>query len=127
MRVGLELYDTMVSGVRRPNSVLAEKSFSRFSMRYKIGDDVRLVLGEIAVSQECVFELDARSLLLDDMRRLVGRGVEIGCTGEGDVIPQRVGFPVQRTIGGGRLPPNVRLDSTQIVSSERPLDRVEVR
>src|SRR5437870_730160 len=46
MRVGLELYDTMVSGVRRPNSVLAEKSFSRFSMRYKIGDDVRLVLGE---------------------------------------------------------------------------------
>ncbi len=65
--------------------------------------------------------------LLDDVRSLVRRRVEIRLTGERNVVAGRVRLRAHGSRPLGGLPADVRLDVADVVATERALDEVAMR
>jgi hypothetical protein len=63
--------------------------------------------------------------LLDHVRSLVGRGVQIWWTCEGDVLAARVRGGADIGAGVRRLATDVSVDAAQVVLAERGLDGVQ--
>jgi len=125
-RTGVEALDRLhrdaaTTGLR------TEELADRLALDDLVGDRVGLLLVGVAALADAPLEADA-SALLDDVRRLVGRGVQVGSRRERDVVAGRVGQRAHGRAGLGGCTANVCPDLREIVlGAERRLDLIEER
>jgi hypothetical protein len=99
----------------------------RLAAHHRVGDRVGVALVRIIDRADAAVELDA-SPLLEDVRRLVGGGVQIRGRGEGEVVAGGVGRGADGGGCLGRRAADVGADAREVVvGAEGPLDLVEVR
>jgi hypothetical protein len=106
---------------------LVEERRRRCSGDDGVGHGVRMPLVWIrGAAVDPALELDAAPLL-DDVRRLVRRRVEIGRPGERHRVAARKRLCAERVCGLGRGGTLMRLDARDVVGAETGLDLIEVR
>jgi len=104
---------------------MIEEILRALALHDAVGDGVGVPLVGIADLADAALQLHAGTLL-DDVRGLVRRGVEVGRSGERDVIADRERARAHRRRALGRRAADVGLDRADIVAAERLLDRREV-
>src|SRR5262249_48001285 len=100
---------------------LAEQSLGAAARDDLIGDRVGVALVGVAGRADAARELHAAALL-DDVRCLVRGGVQVGCTGERDVIAGREPGGAHVAAGLLRRTVGVGLDAADVEPAERALD-----
>ena len=106
--------------------MLIEQRLGRLAGDHAIGDRVGMAFVAIAGLADAALQVNAAALL-DDVRRLVRRGVQRWCAVECDVIArrERLGAHRARALAGGAI--GVRRDPADVVAPERLLDLREIR
>jgi hypothetical protein len=98
----------------------------RLALDHQIGNRVGVLFVGVAVVADAAGEMDPGALL-DDVRRLVRCGVEIGRRGERGRVAGRIGARAHRARRLPRRAADERADPGHVVSAERALDLIEVR
>ncbi len=106
---------------RRTGSRFAEDPLRRLSPHHRVGRGIRLLLVGVISLTDTTFELNTL-LLLDDVSRLVSRGVKVRRLREGNLVAHGVGRCTKFLGRHGGIPAHMCLDIANFASAKRLLD-----